>query len=223
MHIQTFFHSPWKCCFFCIIHPGCVAERDSSLLSMRTGFDVTGFTRNCVTLLQSEQIKKLKNANTQNIKTKLQTITGNFVTLWYEERIISFCNYKVSLKRKAPERKEPQQRTSYQTNFLAVCKCAFWIKSIVLYSHQAIPHDTNIFEYRWFRLSWNESNPSQIISRSNFRITCTNKLFIETWSLSNTVDHRSRDGNAVTNPPTHWQNVCLKKLLERTPLLRTCF
>ena len=128
MHSRSFqniFYSPWKCYFFvlftldvllfCIIHPRCVAERCDSSLSVRTGFDVTGFTRNCVTHLQSEQIKKLKNANTQNIKTKLQTITGNCVTLWYEERIISFCNYKVSLKRKAPERKEPQQRTSYQT------------------------------------------------------------------------------------------------------------
>ena len=64
--------------------------------------------------------KRVKNANAQNIKTKLQTITRNFVTLWYEERIISFCKYKVSLKRKAPERKEPQQRTSYQTFLLYV-------------------------------------------------------------------------------------------------------
>ena len=195
---------------FCIIHPRCVAERCDSSLSVRTGFDVTGFTRNCVTLLQSVQIQKLKNADTHNTKPKLQTITRNFGTLWYEERIISFCKYKVSLKRKAPERKEPQQRTSYQTNFLAVCKCAFWIKSIVLYSHQAIHHDTNIWKYRWFRLSWNASNLSQIISRSNFQITSTNKLFIETWTLSNRVDHRSRDCNAVTNPPTHWQNVCWK-------------
>ena len=150
--------------------------------------------------------KKVKNANTQNIDTKLQAITRNYVTLWYEERIISFCKYKVSLKRKAPERKEPQQRTSYQTNFLAVCKCVIWMKSIVPYSHQAIHHDTNICKYRWFRLSWNASN----LSRSNFQITSTNKLFIETWTLSIIVVLCSRDGNAVTNPPTHWQNVCWK-------------
>ena len=112
------------------------------------------------------------------------------------------------------QKKSPREkRTTTEnklSNFRAVCKCASWIKSIVPYSHQAIHHDTNICKYRWFRLSWNESNFSQIISRSNFQITSTNKLFIETWTLSIIVVLCSRDGNAVTNPPTHWQNVCWK-------------
>ena len=67
---------------FCIIHPGSVAERcDSSFSLGATGLRCDRLHQKLWDTPAIGANTKVKNANTQNINTTLQTITGNFVTL----------------------------------------------------------------------------------------------------------------------------------------------